>query len=259
MFKRTPPVIPLLLLTVFLFLSACNGDTQTTVPEATPDSSSEVAIETATSTSSSGPQEPSAAPEQVVADVARAGAEETDAAYYIARLPRPADVPEGWLMDRTPQYEARSPLPGDTYRYACQQLPSRSIGLASVGYRSLDALPSLTIEYVIYPSAADAAAALAEMRQATGACPEFAISSEPGAEPNARLSLLDFPSLGESSFGAMLATSTEVTGDLVTHVIKIQEGSVVVGINHANWGDQPPPNREITERIAELALQYLGQ
>ncbi len=181
------------------------------------------------------------------------------AAYYVSRLPRPSDVPAGWRMDRTPQYQERMPAPGDTYRFACEELPARSVGLATVGYRSLDALPSMTIEYVIYPTAGDAADALEDMRRAMTACPEFAIRGDADDTPDARFTPLDFPDYGSGSFGAALETETSATGSLVTHVIKIQRGNVVVGINHANWGDQPPPDAAITEQMAGLTLDYLGR
>lgn len=180
------------------------------------------------------------------------------AAYYISRLPRPSDVPAGWRMDRTPQFEERAPAPGETYRFACEELPARSIGQATVGYRSLDALPSMTIEYVVYASDEDAAAALAEMRAATETCEQFALSGQAGDPPDAAFLPLDFPSFGGDSFGAALTTDTAATGSLLTHVIKIQSGPVVVGINHANWGDQPPPEAAVTEAMARLTLDYLA-
>ncbi len=255
MFKSIQARISLLLI-MAAALAACTTSPAASVPE--PVTTALPATLAPEATTALDEPEPSTA---VGDEPAAAGALAFDeqAAYYVSRLPRPADVPTGWRMDRTPQYQERMPAPGDTYRFACEELPSRSVGLATVGYRSLDALPSMTVEYAVYPTADDAASALEDMRRAALACDEFAIRSDDDGPPNARLTPLDFPDYGSSSFGAALETDTSATGSLLTHVIKIQRGNVVVGINHANWGDQPPPDDAITEQMARLTLDYLAR
>lgn len=250
--KLTWAASVLYLVTTFM-LVACAAEPATNESATTlgDDASPPPALPTATAaTPTSDAEEP-----------APAGALALDeqAAFYISRLPRPADVPAGWRMDRTPQFQERSPAPGESYRFACEQLPARSVGLATVGYRSLDALPSMTIEYVVYPTEGDAAQALADMQQAAETCEQFALSGQAGDPPDARFAPLEFPSFGSSSFGAALTTDTETTGALLTHVIKIQSGNVVVGINHANWADQPPPETAVTEAMARLTLDYLAR
>lgn len=143
---------------------------------------------------------------------------------YVAGLLRPGDVPAGWQMDRAPQYVARSPEPGEMYSFACDQLPARSTGVATVGYRSLEGLPSLTVEYVIYATAEDAAAALAEMRATAESCGTFTVTAA-GGEVSARMTPLDFPAGGDASFAVALETASAATGDLLTHVIKDPAGA----------------------------------
>ena len=116
---------------------------------------------------------------------------------YVLLLPREAAVPVGWAMNPTVNYDTRQPQPGETYHFACRDLTARSIGAASVGYRSLEGLPSIHIEYVVYPTAELAAAALADMQSAVEACPEFTIGEGDGAT-SAAFSPLDFPAYGDA-------------------------------------------------------------
>lgn len=256
---RSMRFLVILLLFTIPALAACQSDQS--VVQAVPTATSSETASIPTSTEAPLPTsiaEPSAEAE-ALSDSPALEILEDQAAYYVSRLPRPSDVPAGWRMDRTPRYEERTPAPGDTYRFACEELPSRSIGLAAVGYRSLDALPSMTIEYVVYPTVDDAADALEDMRRAIVNCAEFALGGDAEAPPDASLTPLDFPAYGTDSFAAALATDTSATGSLLTHVIKIQSGNVVVGINHANWGDQPPPEAAITEQMAGITLNYLDR
>lgn len=180
----------------------------------------------------------------------RAGAE------YILLLPREAAVPAGWPMSPPPDYQPRQPQPGDTYRFACLDLTSRSVGAASVGYRSLEGLPSIHIEYVIYPSEESAADALADMQKAVEECPTFTIGSGEGAI-TAAFTPLDFPAYGDAGFAAALATGSSITGQLRTDMIKIRNGHVIIGINHANYAGEPPPDAALTESLAALAVSNL--
>lgn len=178
-------------------------------------------------------------------------------AEFVLRLPREDAVPGDWLMSPQPGFEARDPQPGATYRYACLDLPARSTGVASVGYRHLDGLPSVHVEYVIYPSAEEAAAAMADMRRATEECPTFAIGEGEGAI-EATLAPLDFPAHGDESFAVALTTNATTTGELLTHAVKILSGRVVVGINHAAYAAEPPPDATLTESLAALVVQSLA-
>lgn len=175
---------------------------------------------------------------------------------YVAHLLRPTDVPAGWLLDRAPRYASRLPEPGETYSFACEELPARSIGVAGVGYRSLEGLPSLSVEYVIYPSADAAKAALADMQGASERCGDFRVEVAGGVD--ARITPIPFASLGEASFAAALETSSDGTGDLLTHVVKVQQGRVVIGINHAVLAGEAEPDRALTEAMARLAAGYVA-
>jgi hypothetical protein len=246
-----------------LWLAACGGSAATPAatptkvpptPEATPTRLIIVTPVVTDAVSADGrPGDP------VPADiVATAEAIHGEGGVYVAGLLRPGDVPAGWQMDRAPQYAARSPEPGEMYSFACEQLPARSTGVATVGYRSLEGLPSLTVEYVIYATAEDAAAALAEMRAAAASCGTFTVTAA-GGEVSARMTPLEFPAGGDASFAVALETASAATGDLLTHVIKIRQGRVIIGINHAARGGDPPPDPAVSERAAELTVRYLSQ
>lgn len=177
-------------------------------------------------------------------------------ADYVLLLPREAAVPAGWVMSPPPAYESRQPQPGDTYRFGCLDLTARSVGAASVGYRSLEGLPNVHIEYVIYPTAEDAAAALADMQQATVECPTFTIGEGDGATA-AAFGPLDFPPYGDAGIASALHTESDLTGSLLTHMIKIRRGHVIIGIHHANYAGEPPPDAALTESLAALAVSNL--
>lgn len=257
--RRGRLVRVLLPIVVAVLLAACGGaDDAALSPETT--------MPTAPAAAATTPPEPTAAPNQseaaagiqpgepVPADiVATAVAVHGEGGVYVANLPRPADVPAEWLMDRAPQYEARSPRPGEKFRFACEDLPARSIGAASVGYRSLEGLPSVSIEYVIYPSAEDAAAALADMRAAAERCGPF----EALAGVAAQIQPIPFPELGEGSFAAELASDSEATGSLLTHVVKVRQGPVIIGVNLSANGAEGPPDQAISAALARLALVYV--
>lgn len=177
-------------------------------------------------------------------------------AEYVLLLPREAAVPSDWVMNPLPDYEARAPGPDDTYRFACRDLPARSIGAASVGYRHLEGLPSVYIEYVVYPSAEAAATALADMRDAIDGCPAFAIGAGESAT-DATFAPLDFPPHGDETLAAALATDNPVTGALVTHVLKVRQGHVIIGIAHASDAGADPPDDSLTQALVEFAVANL--
>ncbi len=172
---------------------------------------------------------------------------------YVLLLPREDTVPAGWAINPPPDFQTRAPQPGDTYRFACRDLPARSIGIATVGYRHLDGLPSVTIEYVIYPAAADADTALADMRAAAESCGPFTI----GAGTDATFAPLDFPALGDDRFAAALSTSGDETNDLLIHVVKVRQSHVVIGISHSARADDAPPDAALTQALVERAIQNL--
>lgn len=263
--KRAPAVA---LLIALLLLSACAGQEAAqptlapttgaaaataavadatllpvTVPAATPLPTATLAPDPATVEAVASPAAPPAA-------ATRTGAN------YVLSLPREAAVPADWLMNPPPDFQTRLPGPGDTYRFACLELPARSTGLATVGYRSLEGLPNVAIEYAVYPSTAEAGAALADMRQAASDCIEFTIGEGDNAI-QAAFAPLDFPAHGDDSFAVALTTSGPTTGDLLTHVIKIQRGHVVIGISHANAAGGPPPDAALTESLAQLAVEQI--
>jgi len=178
-------------------------------------------------------------------------------ADYVLRLPREAAVPTGWLINPSPAFETRQPAPGDTYRYACQELTARSVGQASVGYRSLEGLPNVFIEYVIYPTAEAAAEALADMQAATNACDQFPIGEGEGAT-QAEFAPLEFPAHGDAGFAVALATQSAQTGGLLTHVVKVRQGHVIIGISHAGAADGEAPDLALTESLIALAVSNLA-
>ena len=178
-------------------------------------------------------------------------------ADYVLLLPREAAVPADWVMNPVPDFETRRPQPGDTYHFACRDLPARSVGIATVGYRHLEGLPSIHIEYVIYPTAEEAAAALADMQAAVEACAEFTIGEGNGATA-AAFSLLDFPAYGDAGFAAALGTESPVAGSLLTHMIKARQGHVIVGVSHSAYAAETPPDQALTESLLALAVNNLA-
>ncbi|MBP6786251.1 MAG: hypothetical protein KA170_01580 [Candidatus Promineofilum sp.] len=178
-------------------------------------------------------------------------------ADYVLLLPREAAVPADWVMNPVPDFETRRPQPGDTYRFACRDLPARSVGIATVGYRHLEGLPSIHVEYVIYPTAEEAAAALADMQAAVEACAEFTIGEGDGAT-TATFSSLDFPAYGEAGFAAALGSQSPVAGSLLTHMIKARQGHVIIGLSHSTYAAEPPPDPALTESLLSLAVNNLA-
>jgi hypothetical protein len=160
-------------------------------------------------------------------------------------------------MDRRPDYQVQERQPGETYRFTCLDLPARSIGIASVGYRSLEGLPNVYIEYVIYQNANDAGAAWTDMLQATAECSEFTIGQGNSATA-ARLAPIEFRSFGEESFAGSLETMNDLTGNLVTHFVKIRQDNVIIGINHATMAADAPPDPSLTQSLAALAVRNLS-
>lgn len=177
---------------------------------------------------------------------------------FVAKLPRPNDLPAGWLLSASPRYEERTPEPGDTYSFACQALPARSVGVASIGYRQIEGLPGLSVEYVVYNSAEDASAALEDMRRAATACPDFVIELGGAVgEVAATIEPLQAAELGDGSFAMLLQTSAALTGDLTTRVFKVRQDNVVIGINHSALTGEPVPGAALGEAVARLAIRYL--
>jgi len=179
-----------------------------------------------------------------------------EGADYVLRLPREDAVPAGWAMSPLPDFQSRAPQPGDTYHFACRDLPARSIGIATVGYRHLDGLPSVAIEYVVYASAADAGAALADMRAATETCGDFTIGA--GGATTAAFAPLDFPDLGDDRFAAALTTRGADSRELLTHVVKVRHSHVVIGISHTAYAGETPPDEALTRALVERAIEALS-
>lgn len=177
-------------------------------------------------------------------------------ADYVLRLPREDAVPSDWAMSPQPDFETRAPRPGETYHFACRDLPARSIGIATVGYRHLDGLPSVAIEYVIYPTAEDASAALADMRVAAGDCDDFTIGAGDTATA-ASFAPLEPPAAGEEGFAAALTTTNPISGDLVTHLVKVRQNHVIIGISHTARVGEAPPDEALTRALIETALNNL--
>ena len=244
-----------------LLLAACgapaaeNDSTVTALPTAT--AAPPTATRLATASPAAVPPSPTAAVEATRAATAAPAAATRVGADYVLLLPREAAVPAGWVMNPVPDYEARSPAPDETYRFACRELPARSVGLASVGYRSLDGLPRVRIEYAVYPSAEAAGAALADMQAAVAACPEFTIGEGDSATA-ASFSPRDFPTIGDEAFAATLSTSNATTGDLVTHFAKVRQGHVVISIFHAGDPAAEPLDNTLMEDLAGVAVSNLA-
>ena len=175
-----------------------------------------------------------------------------EGADYVLRLPREDAVPADWAMSPQPDFQRRAPQPGDTYPFACRDLPARSIGIATVGYRHLDGLPSVAIEYVIYASAADAEAALADMAATAETCGDFTLGATTAA-----FVPLDFPDLGDGRFAAALTTRGTESGDLLIHVVKVRQGHVGIGISHPTYAGEAPPDEALTRALVEQAMDNL--
>lgn len=234
----TTPVIP-------------TAPSATSLPEPTPlDATPPGATPTdATSPTATSPTAQPSPPATATPAPTRTGAD------YVLRLPREDALPADWLMNPLPDFQTRAPRPGDTYHFACRDLPARSVGAATVGYRHLDGLPSVTIEYVVYPSAAEAEAALADMREAAETCGDFTIGAGNTAT-TARFAPLDFAT-GDDGFAAALSTSNDVTGELLTHIVKVRRDHVIIGISHSAAADATPPDEALTRQLIETALDNL--
>ena len=252
MTRRTLTVIALTL----LLLPACAGNdaasnagvTLAASPAAATAAPSPAARPTATAASTAA-SSPAATPSLAATPSPLATREGAD---YVLRLPREDAVPADWAMSPPPDFQRRAPQPGDTYPFACRDLPARSIGIATVGYRHLDGLPSVAIEYVIYASAADAEAALADMRAAAEACGDFTMGATTAA-----FAPLDFPNLGDDRFAVALSTSGDDSGDLLTHVVKVRRSHVVIGISHTAYAGETPPDEALTRALVERAIDNL--
>ena len=257
------PLAPIAL-AVVLILSACAGNG---APNAGLASASEAADSATEEQGSEGAGEqgsqdeatrhpPPAAPSPQPSPTGRGSATRVGSDYVLL-LPREDAVPAGWAMSPLPDFQTRAPGPGDTYRFACRDLPARSIGIATVGYRHLDGLPSVAIEYVVYPSADAAGAALADMRDAAESCGPFTIGQGDSATA-AVFAPLDFPALGDDRFAAALSTGDNTAGDLLIHVVKVRQGHVVIGISHTTYAGEAPPDAALTESLVKRAVDNLG-
>ena len=245
MTRRTLAVIAL----TWLLLPACAGNDAASNAGVTP-AASPAALPTATATAAStAASSPAAAPSPAATPSPLATREGAD---YVLRLPREDAVPADWAMSPPPDFQRRAPQPGDTYPFACRDLPARSIGIATVGYRHLDGLPSVAIEYVVYASAADAKAALADMAATAETCGDFTLGATPAA-----FAPLDFPDLGDGRFAAALTTGGTESGDLLIHVVKVRQGHVVIGVSHTTYAGEAPPDEALTQALVEQALDNL--
>jgi hypothetical protein len=56
-----------------------------------------------------------------------------------------------------------------------------------------------------------------------------------------------------------LATENETTGGLLTHLVKVQSGHVVIGVNHSRYADEEPPDARLTAALIETALALLAE
>ena len=248
MTRRTSALIALTL----LLLSACGGNTAAPAASIRGTAALSPAPLSTATTVSAPTAVPAAVPSRSPTPPALATRVGAD---YVLRLPREDAVPANWAMSPLPDFQSRTPQPGDTYRFACRDLPARSIGIATVGYRHLDGLPSVAIEYVIYSSAADAADALADMRAAAETCGDFALG--PGGATTAAFAPLDFPELGDDRFAVALPTSGEAGGDLLTHVVKVRQSHVIIGISHTTYAGETPPDDALTRALVERAIDNL--
>ena len=254
--------VALIALTMTLLLAACAGNGAADVGL----SSASEAVDSANRTTT--PTAESAASDADSAAGANSAAPDADAtatplplatrvgSEYVLLLPREDAVPTDWAMSPPPDFQTRTPGPDDTYRFACRDLPARSIGIATVGYRHLDGLPSVAIEYVVYASADAAEAALADMRAAAEECGDFAIGQGNNATA-ATLAPLAFAALGDDHFAAALSTRSDTSGDLLIHLVKVRQGHVVIGISHTAYADGATPDAALTRALAEQAVNNL--
>lgn len=228
-----------------------------TLPAAEQSAPSSAAAATAATQPTATLSSPTASPAGPSPSPTRAAEAPRPGAEHVLKLPREDSVPADFLMARLPDYQVRNPSPSDTYRFACQDLPARSIGVATVSYRHLSGLPSVSVEYVIYPDPAVAGQALADMQDAMRQCPNFTIGE--GTERTATLAELALPPLGDSSFAMTLSTEGPTTGSLETQALKMLVGEYVVGINYVDYATRQPGDSNLLESVAHAALQALAQ
>jgi hypothetical protein len=94
------------------------------------------------------------------------------------------------------------------------------------------------------------------MRQAIDECPSFAIGQGDSATV-AVFAPLDFPQIGDERLAAALSTTGPISGDLLSHMVKVRQGHVIVGIVHANLADAVPPDAALTRSLIGVALANL--
>lgn len=244
------PHLPRLLVLAVVLLAGCAGSGPPPAEVRNPTAAAAVPPSTtALPVATPAPPSPTVPP-AITPLATRTGAD------YVLRLPREDALPADWAMSPQPDFIQRSPQEGATYRFACRDLPARSIGIATVGYRHLDGLPSVAIEYVIYPTAEDAAAALADMRAAAEACGNFTIGTGDSATTAAFIPL-PFPELGDEQLAALLTTSGAISGELVTQVVKVRRNHVIIGVSHSADAASDPPDTALTRTLIEVALGNL--
>lgn len=182
-----------------------------------------------------------------------------DGAGLIAQLPRLEHLPAGWQVTQRPRFAARMPQPGDTFRFACRDLTSRTIGSASVGFRRSASPLTLTIEYLVYPTPEDAESVLADIRDAAAACPAFDMPNvdDPAAPLPATLTLLPDPALGEQALAATLLIHVSDAAQSETHFYRIREGAYLIGVYQSGEAATAPPDPALTAELARIAGENL--
>ena len=53
------------------------------------------------------------------------------------------------------------------------------------------------------------------------------------------------------------STSGDASGDLLTHVVKVRQSHVIIGISHTTYAGETPPDDALTRALVERAIDNL--
>ncbi len=163
---------------------------------------------------------------------------EVDEEALLAALLTLEDMPTGWTTE-APSFEPRTP--GGTYASFCAELEARSIAAATVDFQKSALGPFMSHTIVVYPTRADAEAALDDLIAAARDCPELVDDT---GNTNT-FSPLSFPAFGDDTFAMRSSGLVEMD------VIQVRVDEVLISILHGGLG---PVDSAQTEAFVQMAL-----
>ncbi len=146
-------------------------------------------------------------------------------------------MPTGWT-GTAPEFELRTP--GGTYTSFCHELEARSIAAASVDFQKSALGPFMSHTIVVYPTTADAKAALEDLIAAVRDCPELV---DDAGNKNT-FSALSFPVFGDDTFAIRSSGLVEMD------IIQARVDDVLINIIHGGLGAVDSTQTEEFVRMA---------